>query len=113
MKRVLLILLIWFFSSSSVSAGCAWVLWELRFTPAAPPNELGLYDLGLTTVVSSWESKRGCWEALSTRIKETPNRKGKIDQDGDKFKMDLANGWILELKCLPETVDPKQTLRES
>ena len=117
MKRVLLILLVWFLTSSAASAGCAWVLWAIpytvisRGTPPISKDDAPSYDDfggGSAELVSAWESKKECEAALRQHIKEIPSRKGDPFREGALIFVELASGGMKALQCFPENVKPQE-----
>jgi hypothetical protein len=103
MKRVLLILLIWFLSSSVASAGCAWVLWEMTFTSVSKEAD----KLTVSKPVSAWNSKEDCELALLKRVEET-HEAHQIVRPGLVEKED---GTMFDSRCLPDTLDPGKTIK--
>ena len=103
MKQVICILIVWLVSSSAVSAGCAWVLWEMTFTPVSKKAS----KLTGSMPVSAWNSKEECELALLKRMKE--HQDGRIVHPG---LVDVEDGPIYDSRCLPDTLeDPAKTLK--
>ena len=68
------------------------------------PEEPRLLKFQLASAVSSWESKRECERDLGNRIREN-HPKSAITQDSDRIYVDVPNGGVLQLQCLPDNVE--------
>lgn len=111
MKRILLAILLCLFSSSTANAECAWVLWERQYLQ----NEEGkVVNPGEWGIVSAYPKYEQCFERQKQQfldLKETPGFKV-ISRPFEYVSQYTESGKgpsiLQELKCLPDTIDPRK-----
>jgi hypothetical protein len=90
--------------TTSASAECAWVFWETFDT--SPGSS--------TAVISAWETKQACEQALAQKVQSDSAPRGKdevtVDHLAGKPRVMRRTGSRVSMYtyvCLPDTVDPR------
>jgi hypothetical protein len=90
--------------ATSASAECAWVFWETSDSSRSSS----------TWVVSAWETKPACEQALAQKVQSDSAPRGKgevtVDHIAGKPRVSWRLGSEISFStytCLPDTVDPR------
>ena len=93
------------------SAECAWVLWQENRPDMLAPGrdeDPAMFIRGTPRwrILEASQSKEACQESFWRWMKSAKEEQKPIMKNGK-----LVGEWIVELQCLPDTVDPRRASR--